>query len=85
MTMDEQHIDANGIAGLLGEIADADITTVLRRCQSCGACRPVGEHRAYRAAGVVLRCPNCEDVALVIGVHDKRLVIEWRGRYEIER
>ena len=83
--MDEQHIDGNGIAGLLGEIAGAEITKVLRTCQSCGARRPVGEHRAFRAAGVVLRCPNCEDVALMIGVQDKRLVVEWRGRYEIER
>ena len=83
--MDEQHIDGNGIAGLLGEIAGAEITTVLRTCQSCGARRSVGEHRAYRAAGVVLRCPNCADVALMIGVQDKRLVVEWRGRYEIER
>ena len=83
--MDEQHIDGNGIAGLLGEIAGAEITTVLRTCQSCGARGPVGEHRAYRAAGVVLRCPNCEDVALMIGVQDRRLVVEWRGRYEIER
>jgi hypothetical protein len=85
MTMDAQHIDGNGIAGLLGEIATAEITTVLRTCQSCGDRRPVGEHRAYRAAGVVLRCPNCEDVALIIGVQDKRLVVEWRGRYEVER
>ena len=83
--MDEQHIDGNGIAGLLAEIAGAEMTTVLRTCQSCGARRAVGEHRAYRTAGVVLRCPTCEDVALVIGVQDERLVVEWRGRYEIER
>ena len=83
--MDEQPIDGNGIAGLLGEIAGAEITTVQRTCQSCGARRPVGEHRAFRAAGIVLRCPNCEDVALTIGVQAERLVVEWRGRYEIER
>ncbi len=83
--MDEHHIDGNGIAGLLGEIAGAEMTAVLRTCQSCGDRRAIGEHRAYRAAGVVLRCPTCEDVALVIGVQDKRLLVEWRGRYEIER
>jgi hypothetical protein len=85
MTMDEQHIDGNGIAALLGEIADAEMTTVMRTCQSCGDRRPVGEHRAYRTAGVVLRCPGCHDVALVIGVQETRLVVDWRGRYEIER
>jgi hypothetical protein len=83
--MDEQHIDGNGIAGLLGEIAGAEMTAVLRTCQSCGDRRAIGEHRAYRTAGVVLRCPSCEDVALVIGVQETRLVVEWRGRYEIER
>jgi hypothetical protein len=85
MTMDDQHIDGNGIAGLLGEIAGAEMTAVLRTCQSCGDRRAIGEHRAYRTAGVVLRCPSCHDLALVIGVQDKRLVVEWRGRYEIER
>ncbi len=83
--MDEQHIDGNGIAGLLAEIAGAEMTTVLRTCPSCGDRRALGEHRAYRSAGVVLRCPTCQDVALMIGVQDKRLVVEWRGRYEIKR
>ncbi len=83
--MDDQHIDGNGIANLLGEVAGTEMTTVLRTCQSCGDRRAIGEHRAYRAAGVVVRCPNCQDVAVVIGVHVQRLVVEWRGRYEIER
>jgi hypothetical protein len=85
MTMDEQHIDGNGIAGLLGEIAGAEMTTVMRTCQSCGDRRAIGEHRAYQAAGVVLRCPSCHDVAVVIGVQEQRLVVEWRGTYAIER
>jgi hypothetical protein len=85
MTMDDHHIDGNGIAGLLGEIAGAEMTSVLRTCQSCGDRRAIGEHRAYRAAGIVLRCPSCHDIALVIGVQEERLVVDWRGRYEIER
>ena len=83
--MDDQHIDGNGIAGLFSEVAGAEVTAVLRTCQSCGDRRAIGEHRAYRAAGVVLRCPSCQDVALVIGVREERLVIDWRGTYEIER
>ena len=83
--MDAEHIDGNGIADLLGEIADADMTAVMRTCQSCGDRRPIGAHRAYRTAGIVLRCPGCQDVAVVIGVQEKRLVVEWRGRFEIER
>jgi len=83
--MDDQHLDGNGIAGLLGEIAGADPTTVLRTCPSCRDRRPLGEHRAYRSAGVVLRCPNCADVALVVGMHDTRLVVEWHGVYDMGR
>jgi hypothetical protein len=83
--MDDQHIDGNGIAGLLSEIAAADLTAVLRTCQSCGDRRAVGEHLAYPSAGVVLRCSNCGDVAVVIGMQDTRLVVEWHGIYEIER
>ena len=83
--MDDQHIDGNGIAGLLTEIAGAEMTTVVRTCPSCGERRALGEHRAYRAAGVVLRCPGCEDVALVIGVQVDRLFTEWRGTFEMPR
>ena len=83
--MDDQHIDGNGIAGLLSEIAGADLTAVLRTCQSCGDRRAVGEHLAFRSAGVVLRCANCSDVAVVVGMQDTRLVVEWHGVYEIER
>jgi predicted RNA-binding Zn-ribbon protein involved in translation (DUF1610 family) len=85
MSMDEQRLDGNGIAGLLGEIAGAEMTAVLRTCQSCGDRRAVGEHVAYRSAGVVLRCPSCGDVAVVVGVQQTRLTVEWRGTYEIGR
>lgn len=77
--MDDQHIDGNGIAGVLGEVAGAEMSAVLRTCQSCGDRRAIGEHRSYRSVGVVLRCPACKDVALVLGVQEKRLVVEWRA------
>ena len=43
-----------------------------RRCHSCGAESPLGAHRAYEGAGIVLRCPACADVALRVGVRDDR-------------
>jgi hypothetical protein len=60
MTMDDQHIDGNGIAGVLGEVAGAEMSAVLR-------------------------CPACEDVARVLGVQEKRLLVEWRALYDIAR
>ena len=83
--MDELHLDGNGIAGLLGEIAGAEMTSVLRTCQSCGDRRAVADHRAYRSAGVVLRCPSCTDVAVVVGLQEDRLLVQWHGTYEIAR
>ena len=82
--MADQHIDGNGVAGLLGEILAAEITAILRPCQSCGR-RAVAEHLAYHSAGVVLRCTNCTDVAVVVGMHGTRLMVEWRGIFEIAR
>jgi predicted RNA-binding Zn-ribbon protein involved in translation (DUF1610 family) len=83
--MDEQHLDGNAIAGLLEELTGAEMTTVRRTCQACGDQRVLGEHRAYRTAGVVLRCPSCTEIAIVIGVQPDRLVVDWRGRFEILR
>ena len=83
--MDDQHIDGNGFAGLLEEIAGAEMTEVLRTCQSCGERRPLGDHPAYLSAGVVLRCPGCQDVAIVIGMQAQRLAVHWRGTFEFAR
>jgi Family of unknown function (DUF6510) len=85
MTMQEHHIDGNGVAGLLAEIAGAEMTAAVRTCQSCGDRRPLGDHRAYRSAGFVLRCPSCQAVAVVIGVQEQRLVVHWHGTFEFSR
>jgi predicted RNA-binding Zn-ribbon protein involved in translation (DUF1610 family) len=85
MTMEDVHLDGNGFAGLLGEIAGAEMTTAMRTCQSCGDRRALGEHRAYEGAGVVLRCPSCTEVAIVVGVQADRLVVDFRGTFEMAR
>jgi hypothetical protein len=77
--MDDQHIDGNGIADVVGAVAGAEMSAVLRTCQSCGDRRAIGELRPYRSVGVVLRCPACEDVGVVLGVQEKRIVVESRG------
>jgi predicted RNA-binding Zn-ribbon protein involved in translation (DUF1610 family) len=83
--MTELHTDGNGLAGLLAEFLAVDPTTTRRRCQSCGNEHPLAAHRAYRGAGVVLRCPGCGDVAVLIGECEGELVIEWRGAYRTPR
>jgi hypothetical protein len=83
--MSDLHTDGNGVAGLLAEFLAVDPTTTRRRCQSCGHEHLLAAHRAYHGAGVVLRCPGCEDVAIRIAVSDRELVLEWRGTYRTAR
>jgi uncharacterized Zn finger protein len=60
------HTDGNAIAGALEEIFGVEVTATMRTCQSCGQERAIGSHRLYRGAGLVLRCPNCGDLAAAI-------------------
>ena len=83
MTEPALWLDGNAMAGLLEEAFGAEMTTVMRRCQSCGQRNPVGEHRLYRGAGQVLRCPNCGDVALRIAVLPDRHMVELRGTWRL--
>ena len=82
--MEATWLDGNGMAGLLAEVFGADITAVVRSCGSCGTAAPIGAHRAYRGAGVVLRCPGCEDVAIRIAQLPDRTVLEVRGAWVVE-
>jgi predicted RNA-binding Zn-ribbon protein involved in translation (DUF1610 family) len=79
------HTDGNGIAGTLEEIFTTEITMAERVCQSCGSRAPIGAHRAYRGAGVVLRCPVCGDTGARVGLFDSQYVLELRGTWILNR
>ena len=85
MDATDMHTDGNAIAGLLSEVFVAEFTTMERTCQSCGDRNPAGAHRSYRGAGVVLRCPNCDDVALRIAELPDGLVFQLRGAWSSRR
>jgi predicted RNA-binding Zn-ribbon protein involved in translation (DUF1610 family) len=85
MSDDDLTLDGNGVAGLLTELLSADPTTLMRACASCGQRHPIGAHRAYRGAGVVLRCPSCGDAAVIIGVQEERLTLQTRGTFAVAR
>ena len=70
------HLDGNSIGGLLQDVFGRDATDVSGRCRGCGAENYVGALHVYRAAGVVVRCPNCEAVLM--------RVVEGRGRIWID-
>jgi Zn finger protein HypA/HybF involved in hydrogenase expression len=77
------HLDGNGIAGLLGSIFTVEMTSVIRRCATCGASSPLAAHRVYGGAGIVVRCPNCDDVALRVGTRDDGVTLAWTGVLDI--
>ena len=81
MSPGDQHVDGNAIGGLLQEILVAEPTTAERICQSCHTRHPIGAHRGFRAAGVVLRCPSCGDLAVRVAVLPGRHMVEFHGRW----
>jgi Family of unknown function (DUF6510) len=83
--MTDGHTDGNEAAGLLEELLAADMTTVRRLCRSCGTEGPLAEHRAYHGAGLVLRCPACEAVAIRVVARDADAVVEVHGLLRIRR
>jgi predicted RNA-binding Zn-ribbon protein involved in translation (DUF1610 family) len=73
-------------AGSLEEIFTTEITVAERICQSCGTRAAIGAHRAYRGAGVVLRCPHCGDLGARVGLQgDHHHVLELRGTWVLNR
>ena len=83
MTDDTRWLDGNALGGLLQELFGADATGAPRICRTCGSNRPVGAHRLYSGAGAVLRCPVCEDVALVAATLPDRYVVHLTGSWRI--
>ena len=81
---EEQALDGNAIAGLLEGVFGADITAALRTCQSCGTRSAIGAHRAYRGAGIVLRCPACRDPAVVVALLPDRSRVWLAGEWTLE-
>jgi hypothetical protein len=77
------HVDGNAAAGLLREIFTAEMTTVMRRCQSCGQDHAIGEHRVYESAGIVVRCPHCSDVAATVVARSDGHVVSLGGVWQM--
>jgi DNA-directed RNA polymerase subunit RPC12/RpoP len=63
---DERHVDGNALAGVFHDVFGREMTHESGCCSQCGAANQLGAARVYRAAGDVLRCPNCGSVLMVI-------------------
>jgi ribosomal protein S27AE len=77
-------LDGNALGGLLQELFGSELTDKPHTCQSCGACNLVATHRLYRGSGLVLRCPACGAIAMVVAKLRDRYVVHMTGTWRLE-
>jgi Family of unknown function (DUF6510) len=77
--MDERMVDGNAVAGLLQDVFAVEMTTAVGTCRGCGATDAIGAVHVYRGAGVVLRCPHCDNVLATIVKADDRVWLDVPG------
>jgi Family of unknown function (DUF6510) len=77
--MDELMLDGNAVAGLLQEVFAVEMTTAIGTCNGCGASEPVGAIHVFRGAGIVMRCPHCNNVLVTLVKADTRVLIGFPG------
>ena len=82
--MDALMLDGNAIAGLLKEVFGSEMTTAIGTCNNCGAAEAIGAVRLFRGAGMVLRCPHCDNVLAKIVKDEPRVWLDLRGIRSIE-
>jgi Family of unknown function (DUF6510) len=77
--MDALMLDGNAVAGLLQEVFAVEMTTAIGTCGNCGTTEPVGAVHVFRGAGVVMRCPHCDNALVTIVKDDTRVCIGFPG------
>jgi hypothetical protein len=77
--MDRLMVDGNAVAGLLQEVFAVEMTTSMATCDACGAADPVGALHVFRGAGIVMRCPHCDNVLVTIVKAGTRVWVGFRG------
>jgi Zn finger protein HypA/HybF involved in hydrogenase expression len=82
--MDELMLDGNAVAGMLGEVFAAEMTTATGTCGNCGESVAVGAMHVFRGAGTVLRCPNCDNVMAKIVEGGTRMWMNFGGMQALE-
>ena len=82
--MDSLMLDGNAVAGLLQDVFAVEMTTAVGTCTGCGAVEPVGAVHVFRSAGIVLRCPHCENVLAKIVQSESRIWLSAPGVRALE-
>jgi hypothetical protein len=77
--MDALMLDGNAVAGLLREVFAVEMTTAIGTCNACGAADEVGALHVFRGAGIVMRCPHCDNPLVTIVEAGARVWIGFAG------
>jgi hypothetical protein len=77
--MDPLMLDGNAVAGLLQEVFAVEMTTAIGTCNTCSATDRVGALHVFQGAGIVLRCPHCDNALVTIVEDGPRLWIGFAG------
>lgn len=77
--MDRLTLDGKAVAGLLQEVLGVEMTTAIGTCDGCGASEPVAAVRVFRGAGIVMRCPHCDNALITVARSDTTAWIGFPG------
>jgi hypothetical protein len=73
-------LDGNAVAGVLGELFGAEMTTVMATCAGCGTHGMLAETAVYLdAPGIVVRCRHCDTALLVVVERRGVFCVDLRG------
>jgi hypothetical protein len=74
------HVDGNALAGALTLAFGTDMTAAIGECAHCGHRHPFAEAHVYlRCPGMVLRCPACSGLEIVMIESEGRLHLSVGG------
>jgi Zn finger protein HypA/HybF involved in hydrogenase expression len=82
--MDELMLDGNAVAGMLSEVFAVEMTTATMTCGNCGTAGAVGAMHVFRGAGIVMRCPNCDNAVAKIVGNGTRMWMSFGGMQTLE-
>ena len=77
--MDRLMVDGNAVAGVLREVFAVEMTTAIALCDRCGATDAIGALHVFRGAGIVMRCPHCDNALVTIVEDGPRVWIGFAG------
>jgi predicted oxidoreductase len=78
-------LDGNAMAGELSEIFAVDLTAAVATCAGCKHPSVVATLRVWgQEAGLVARCPSCDDVILRFVRGPERAWLDLRGAVSLQ-